>query len=425
MQASPGNALNRCPLRLRPNCYLRRIAQTKCTVTAGRAAAESVIHATPLNPQRGSPMARMGQGTCPHCGISLNFRQSSANSLVRCKGCGTKIHIPGLTHECFSSPPGPPATAMPGVDVTCLLGPLERRGVVGRVHLNTGFCACCRKKHVKQWYRHTKTGNAFYVCALTRMASIYQGGSERVATTLLGLADQVLGAGGPSAAPAGPNSTKEGLSRSVRKALEDFNLLSPQAQLKALDEFEQLRRDKGLNWEDLLEEVYELDFLELWESDKVRWAEEGYNAAWLERYENWLNEGVVHRLERGSQRVSYPRSPGADGWADFRADLSERIPLTYGACYDSGVRNLWHDLLWSDAERQLGVGLEQWRHFRELHYKGVLSREEFERIEALHRVALPAWVRARIGYEIAMSGSPEDCNSPADEAEDIRQARRD
>src|SRR5579884_4124534 len=231
MQASPGNALNRCPLRLRPNCYLRRIAQTKCTVTAGRAAAESVIHATPLNPQRGSPMARMGQGTCPHCGISLNFRQSSANSLVRCKGCGTKIHIPGLTHECFSSPPGPPATAMPGVDVTCLLGPLERRGVVGRVHLNTGFCACCRKKHVKQWYRHTKTGNAFYVCALTRMASIYQGGSERVATTLLGLADQVLGAGGPSAAPAGPNSTKEGLSRSVRKALEDFNLLSPQAQL--------------------------------------------------------------------------------------------------------------------------------------------------------------------------------------------------
>jgi hypothetical protein len=38
-------------------------------------------------------MAKMLTMMCPHCGLRLNVRQSSVNSVIRCKGCGGKILV--------------------------------------------------------------------------------------------------------------------------------------------------------------------------------------------------------------------------------------------------------------------------------------------------------------------------------------------
>ena len=58
-------------------------------------------------------MARMASGTCPHCGLRLNVRQSSIGSLIRCKGCGGKIQV---------SAPSGPSLRTPCLGCLVLLG---------------------------------------------------------------------------------------------------------------------------------------------------------------------------------------------------------------------------------------------------------------------------------------------------------------
>ena len=56
---------------------------------------------------------------------------------------------------------------MPDIGIFDLLTTLERRKIVTPIAANTSYCDCCGKKHFRQWYRHERTGDEFYICTPT------------------------------------------------------------------------------------------------------------------------------------------------------------------------------------------------------------------------------------------------------------------
>jgi len=68
--------------------------------------------------------------------------------------------------------------SMADIGIFDLLPILERRGIVKPMEFSSAFCDCCGKQHRRQWYRHEKTGDSFYVCTITMMGMVnYQSGN--------------------------------------------------------------------------------------------------------------------------------------------------------------------------------------------------------------------------------------------------------
>jgi hypothetical protein len=67
-------------------------------------------------------MGKMRRGTCPECGIVLSARESSIGSVVRCKGCGAKLHLSEPEEEGGEKkPPSTLAAGCGGLVVLLLL----------------------------------------------------------------------------------------------------------------------------------------------------------------------------------------------------------------------------------------------------------------------------------------------------------------